>query len=104
MDINRHQSYIPNPQRTPAQRGAQPLVQPLRERDVRSQQDAPKLLASPEALAEKSREAQALRVQRVNNSEFLPLSSQKALQEYQTTQQFSASPSEGELVGIDLFV
>jgi hypothetical protein len=104
MDLNLLQSYIPNPQRTPVQRGAQPLVQPLRERDVRSQQDAPKLLPSPEALAEKSRQAEVLRVQRVNNSEFLPLSSQKALHEYQATQQFSTTPEEGELVGIDLFV
>lgn len=104
MDINLHQSYIPNPQRAQAQRSAQPLAQPLRERDARNQEQPLKLLASPEALAEKSREVQALRVQRVNNSEFLSLSSQKALQQYQTTQQLSAMSEQGELVGIDLFV
>lgn len=105
MDINHVQSFIPNPQRSSSPRAGQQAVETLRERATNVEDVVPlKRLASPEALAEKAREAQALRVQRVNNSELLPLSSQKALQQYQSTQQFSTAQAGGELAGIDLFV
>ncbi len=106
MDINRASPFIVSPQRPLGARPDATERDPARagQTPVQPAQDAPlKVLASPQQLAEKNREAQALRVQRVNNSESLPLNTQRALASYQQTQAESSDKALGELVGIDVF-
>jgi len=60
--------------------------------------------ANPDLLANKSREIQQDRVQRVNSLESAPIKTQQAFNRYQQTIDAGTNSDQGQLVGIDLFV
>ncbi len=57
-----------------------------------------------EAIARRGQEIQAERVERLNDTESVPLRTRQALDSYQGTQLASQQFETGELVGVDLFV
>ncbi len=57
-----------------------------------------------DGIAERGRQVQAERVQRVGDLESVPLRTRQALSSYEQTAQSAIGANEGELVGVDLFV
>jgi hypothetical protein len=103
MDISSASTYVVLPQRPAAARPGVREQETARPGAVPVQEATPRLLATPDQLRDREREAQALRVQRVNNSESLPLNTQKALSQYQQNQSVQPDSPLGELAGIDVF-